>query len=113
MGEAEVNETSKKLEETDLLRLQNSFLKLHALNTQAGSIKSQFEVLRRDAMRVDQEVEEAKKNLVAVRSGIAVKYRVDLTKMTVDKDGNFVPLDQKQMPFPTGQGPAPGGNGGE
>ena len=105
----EEKEQAKKLGEMDLLKLQNAFLKLHALNTQAGTIKSQFEVLRRDAQRVDQEAEEAKKALIKVRGDISSKYGVDLTKTTVDQDGNFVPMDPKKMPFPV---EAPGSNGG-
>lgn len=95
-------EQLKKLEEIDQLKLQNAFLKLHALNTQAGTIKAQFEVLRRDALRVDQEAKEAQAILETVRKYIAEKYGIDLSKTTIDQDGNFVPLRPGQLPFPVG-----------
>jgi hypothetical protein len=99
--------TDGKLQEIDKLRLQNAFLKWHALNTQSVSIRTQFEVLRRDAARVDQESVEAQKTLETVREEIAGRYNIDLKKTTVDQDGNFVPLRPGQVPFPVA-----GGNGG-
>jgi len=93
------------LEEIDLLKLQNAFLRLHALNVQAGTIKSQFEVLRRDALRVDKEAEEAKGKLEAVRAHISEKYGVDLKRVTVDDGGRFIPLRPAQVPFPVDTAP--------
>jgi len=102
--ELAVEMKAQGLSENDLLHLQNAFLKLHALNLQSTNIKNQFEILRRDAQRVDQETELAKKLLSEVREGIATKYNVDLNKTTVDDAGNFIPLVPQRLPFPVNGG---------
>jgi hypothetical protein len=94
----------ERLTEIDKLRLQNAFLRFHAVSTQMGSIRTQMEVLRRDAAKADEELVKVRKELEAVRGDIEKRYAVDLKKTTVNQDGVFVPLNASAMPFPVNGG---------
>lgn len=94
--------TDNRLERVDRLELENAFLQWNNLQQHAATIRTQFEVLRRDAALVDKKSEEAKTNLETVRQNISSKYGVDLTKFTVDQEGKFVPLRPDKLPFPVG-----------
>ena len=98
-----------KLSEIDKLKLHNAFLRYHSVMTQRANIKSQMEILRRDAATSDEALAKAKVALVEQREHISKEYGVDLQKVSVNEEGEFVPLDLANTPFPV-QGPTNGGN---
>ena len=108
-GEKTQADGPNMLSPVDKLELQNAFLKFHAVMLQRTNIKTQMEVLRRDAATADVEAQKTQAALAAKRAQIEKDYGVDLQKVTVNEAGEFIPLDPSQLPFHT-QGPTNGGN---
>lgn len=102
-------EQPTKLIEIDKLRLHNAFLRYNSVLLHRTNIKAQMEVLRRDAATSDVELKKVQEALAKQRECISKDYGVDLQKVTVNEEGEFVPIDPSKMHFPV-QGPPNGGN---
>lgn len=74
----------KKLEESDVLKLENYFLKI-------DNVRKGGENLRKDAMIAEMQLRELQTGLTNFREQLSQKYGVDLKTARITPDGTIIP----------------------
>ena len=73
-----------KLDESDILRLENAFLKIE-------NLKRSREIATRDVQSADMQIQQQQQSLLTLRENLSKKYGVDLARARILPDGTLVP----------------------
>ena len=101
-GEPESARLSKiKVDETDLLRVENVFLK-------AQNLESQIRMLDAQKLQLIEQLKKLQQEMLDKKKALGEKYGIDMDKVDVDADGNVKPRVQlPNMPSGMRRGPVP------
>jgi hypothetical protein len=75
---------TKKIEENDILKLENAFLKIE-------NLKRSRTIAERDIQSCEQQIQIQQTSLITLRDTLSKKYGVDLTKARIAPDGTIIP----------------------
>ena len=104
-GEPESVRLSKiKVDEADLLRVENVFLK-------AQNLESQIRMLDAQKLQLIEQLKGLQKDMLEKKKALGEKYNIDMDKVDIDPEGNVKP--RVQLPNMPGMrrampGPMPG-----
>jgi len=102
-GEPESVRLSKiKVDEADLLRVENVFLK-------AQNLESQIRMLDAQKLQLIEQLKGLQKDMLEKKKALGEKYNIDMDKVDIDPEGNVKPRVQlPNMPPGMRRGPVPG-----
>jgi hypothetical protein len=90
----------RKLDETDIAKLENAFLKI-------DNLRKAKDISQRDIQNADLQIQILQGQLTAYRESLSVKYGVDLAKARITPDGTILPNAAQSPVSPTHQAQNP------
>jgi hypothetical protein len=77
-------EPPRKLDEVDIMKLENAFLKV-------DNLRKAKALAEKEIQNVDIQLSQVQQGLIALRDAMSQKYGIDLTKARINTDGTILP----------------------